>query len=78
MAPLAALTMPAPLHAALRARLDRLGPAKGVAPLGATIGREFSSVGLQAVAGEAARLSQRGRVPDATYRFKPARMQEAA
>ena len=36
------LAVPASLHASLMARLDRLGPAKGVAQIGAAIGREFS------------------------------------
>ena len=40
--PLPALAIPATLHEALMARLDRLGSAKGVAQLGATIGREFA------------------------------------
>jgi predicted ATPase len=35
-------TVPASLHASLMARLDRLGPAKEVAQIGAAIGREFS------------------------------------
>ena len=34
--------VPASLHASLMARLDRLGPAKEVAQIGAAIGREFS------------------------------------
>src|SRR5262249_19652758 len=34
--------VPASLHASLMARLDRLGPAKEVAQIGAVIGREFS------------------------------------
>jgi predicted ATPase len=90
--PLAALTIPATLHDALMARLDRLGPAKQVAQLGATIGREFSYAILQAVAAEAAAelpqqlaqlveaelLYQRGSGPDATYRFKHAMIQDAA
>ena len=37
-----ALEVPASLHASLMARLDRLGPAKEVAQIGAAIGREFS------------------------------------
>ena len=37
-----ALAVPASLHASLMARLDRLGPAKEVAQIGAAIGREFS------------------------------------
>jgi hypothetical protein len=34
--------VPASLHASLMARLDRLGPAKDMAQIGAAIGREFS------------------------------------
>ena len=44
--------VPASLHASLMARLDRLGPAKEVAQLGATVGREFSYDLLAAVARE--------------------------
>jgi predicted ATPase len=40
--PFSALAVPASLHASLMARLDRLGPAKEVAQIGAAIGREFS------------------------------------
>src|SRR5262249_57742749 len=40
--PSPALSVPASLHASLMARLDRLGPAKQVAQIGAAIGREFS------------------------------------
>ena len=47
--PSSALTVPASLHASLMARLDRLGPAKEVAQVGATIGREFSHALLAAV-----------------------------
>src|SRR5262249_45473138 len=36
------LAVPASLHASLMARLDRLGPAKEVAQIGAAVGREFS------------------------------------
>src|SRR5262249_49123925 len=39
--PSPALAVPASLHASLMARLDRLGPAKEVAQIGAVIGREF-------------------------------------
>ena len=45
-----ALAIPVTLHEALLARLDRLGSAKGVAQLGATIGREFAYALLRAVA----------------------------
>ena len=40
--PSPALAVPASLHASLMARLDRLGPAKETAQIGAAIGREFS------------------------------------
>ena len=39
--PSSAVTVPASLHASLMARLDRLGPAKEIAQIGAVIGREF-------------------------------------
>src|SRR5262249_15560468 len=48
--PLPPLAIPATLHDALLARLDRLGAAKGVAQLGATIGRSFAYDLLEAVA----------------------------
>ena len=44
------LAVPASLQASLMARLDRLGPAKEVAQIGAAIGREFSHALLAAVA----------------------------
>ena len=47
------LAVPASLHASLMARLDRLGPAKEVAQIGAVIGREFSHALLAAVAAQA-------------------------
>src|SRR6202035_58411 len=50
--PSSALTVPASLHASLMARLDRLGPAKEVAQIGAVIGREFSHALLVSVASE--------------------------
>lgn len=43
------MTIPATLHASLMARLDRLGPAKEVAQIGAAIGRDFSNSLLAAV-----------------------------
>jgi hypothetical protein len=46
------LAVPASLHASLMARLDRLGPAKEVAQIGAVIGREFSYPLLSAVVGK--------------------------
>ena len=43
------MAVPASLHASLMARLDRLGPAKEIAQIGAAIGREFSHALLAAV-----------------------------
>ena len=40
--PLPTLAIPSSLHDSLMARLDRLGPVKEVAQIGAAIGREFS------------------------------------
>jgi class 3 adenylate cyclase/DNA-binding winged helix-turn-helix (wHTH) protein/predicted ATPase len=91
-APVPALSIPATLQDALMARLDRLGTAKGVAQLGATIGREFSYALLQAIAAieegtlqhaltqlvQAEIVYQRGVVPQATYVFKHALIQEVA
>jgi class 3 adenylate cyclase/predicted ATPase len=91
--PGAALGVPATLQASLMARLDRLGPAaKGVAQIGAAIGREFSYE-LAAVVGELAEerlrealqrlvdaglIFQRGMPPAAEYLFKHALVQDAA
>jgi len=50
--PSPARAVPASLHASLMARLDRLGPAKEVAQIGAAIGREFSLSILAAVVSE--------------------------
>ena len=47
--PLPPLAIPATLHDSLMARLDRLAAVKGLAQLGATLGREFSYALLQAV-----------------------------
>jgi hypothetical protein len=47
--PSPSLAVPASLHASLMARLDRLGPAKEVAQIGAAIGREFSHALISAV-----------------------------
>ena len=44
--PFPALAVPASLHASLMARLDRLGPAREVAQIGAAIGREFRTHSL--------------------------------
>ena len=48
--PRPSVPVPATLHASLMARLDRLGPAKQVAQVGAAIGREFPYELLAAVA----------------------------
>jgi len=47
--PLPPLAIPATLHDSLMARLDRLAAVKGLAQLGATLGREFSYELFQAV-----------------------------
>jgi TOMM system kinase/cyclase fusion protein len=90
--PLPPLAIPATLQDSLTARLDRLATVKGVAQLGATLGREFTYALLQAISpvdetalqqalGQlvaAELLYQRGAPPQATYRFKHALIQEAA
>jgi class 3 adenylate cyclase/predicted ATPase len=90
--PLPPLAIPTTLHDSLMARLDRLATVKGLAQLGATLGREFSYELLQAVAPwdegtvrqglhqlvAAEFLYQRGLPPHATYLFKHALIQEAA
>ena len=48
--PSSALAVPASLQASFMARLDRLGPAKEIAQIGAAIGREFSHMLVAAVA----------------------------
>ena len=87
-----ALAVPASLHASLMARLDRLGPAKEVAQIGAVIGREFSHPVLAAVAlkdekalqsaldalTEAGLLFRQGVPPNASYLFKHALVQDVA
>jgi class 3 adenylate cyclase/predicted ATPase len=90
--PLPPLAIPATLHDSLMARLDRLAAVKGLAQLGATLGREFSYELFQAVSPwdeervrwglhqlvEAEFLYQRGLPPQATYTFKHALIQDAA
>jgi predicted ATPase len=90
--PLPTTPVPATLHASLMARLDRLGPAKAIAQIGAVAGREFSHPLLAAVARrpegelqsaldrltEAGLLFRQGIPPDATYLFKHALVQDAA
>jgi class 3 adenylate cyclase/predicted ATPase len=90
--PSPALAVPASLHASLMARLDRLGPAKDVAQIGAAIGREFSHALLSVVMHKpeadlrsaldrliaAGLLFRQGVPPHATYLFKHALVQDAA
>ncbi len=90
--PLPPLAIPATLHDSLMARLDRLATVKGLAQLGATLGREFAYDLLQAVSPldeatlqrglqqlvEAEFLYQQGLPPQATYLFKHALIQDAA
>ena len=90
--PLPPLAIPSTLHDSLMARLDRLGAVKSLAQLGATLGRAFAYVLLQAVSPwdeatlqrglhqlvEAEFLYQQGLPPQATYFFKHALIQDAA
>ena len=84
--------IPPTLQQSLMARLDRLGPAREVAQIGAVIGRDFSYQLVRAVAGmddtplqaalerlaEADILLVQGLPPEANYRFKHALIQDAA
>ena len=90
--PLPALPVPASLHASLMARLDRLGPAKELAQIGAAIGREFSHALLAALVRKpeaelgsaldrliaAGLLFRQGVPPHARYLFKHALVQDVA
>jgi class 3 adenylate cyclase/predicted ATPase len=90
--PSPALAVPASLQASLMARLDRLGPAKEVAQIGAAIGREFSYALLASVVRKPEfelqsaldRLVATGLLfpqsvpPHATYLFNHALVQDAA
>ena len=88
-----ARSVPATLHAALMARLDRLGPAvKETAQIGAVLGREFSYELIEPVAQRPERELQaalrqltdagllfcRGTAPYASYLFKHSLVQDAA
>jgi class 3 adenylate cyclase/predicted ATPase len=84
--------IPPTLQQSLMARLDRLGPAREVAQVGAVIGRGFSYGLLRAVAGiddaplqaaleklaESDILLVQGLPPQSDYRFKHALIQDAA
>jgi tetratricopeptide (TPR) repeat protein len=89
--PLPSRAIPATVEGSVMARLDRFGPEKTLAQLGATLGREFSYDVLQAisqVSGEdlqaglarlidADLITQNGLPPRATYLFKHALIQDA-
>jgi class 3 adenylate cyclase/predicted ATPase len=91
-APTPVVAVPASLQASLMSRLDRLGPAKDVAQVGAAIGREFSHMLLAAVVRKpeaelgsdldrliaAGLLFRQGTPPHASYLFKHALVQDAA
>ena len=84
--------VPASLQASLMSRLDRLGPAKDVAQVGAAIGREFPHMLLAALVRKpeqdlesdldrlmaAGLLFRQGIPPHASYLFKHALVQDAA
>ncbi len=84
--------IPPTLQQSLAARLDRLGPAREIAQIGAVLGRDFPHALLQAVAGldeaelrsalerlaDAGILFIEGDGPGANYRFKHALIQDAA
>ena len=84
--------IPPTLQQSLMARLDRLGPAREVAQIGAVIGRDFSYALVRAVAAmddaalqtmldrlaEADILLVQGLPPQSEYRFKHALIQDAA
>jgi class 3 adenylate cyclase/predicted negative regulator of RcsB-dependent stress response len=86
------IEIPGTLQDSLLARLDRLGDAKNVAQIGAVLGRVFpydlllavSEFGEEELQGQLARLVdaellyQRGSLPNATYTFKHALIQDAA
>ena len=89
---LPSMAIPSTLQDALMARLDRLKESKEVAQIGAIIGREFSydlvravtpfdetklQAGLQQLV-HAELCFQRGALPDSTYLFKHALIQDAA
>ncbi|MGY3620952.1 adenylate/guanylate cyclase domain-containing protein [Bradyrhizobium sp. USDA 10063] len=90
--PRSVVPVPASLQASLMSRLDRLGPAKDVAQVGAAIGREFPYMLLAAVVRKppaelddaldrlvtAGLLFRQGTPPLASYLFKHALVQDAA
>jgi class 3 adenylate cyclase/predicted ATPase len=91
-APTPVVKVPASLQASLMSRLDRLGPAKDVAQVGAAIDREFPHMLLAALVRKpqaelnadldrliaAGLLFRQGTPPHASYLFKHALVQDAA
>jgi class 3 adenylate cyclase/tetratricopeptide (TPR) repeat protein len=87
-----AVEVPASLHSSLLARLDRLGPAREVARIGAVIGREFDYELLRAVARisendlasaldllcDSGLVFRRGHGPEGRFLFKHVLVQDAA
>ncbi|HET6568649.1 MAG TPA: AAA family ATPase [Rhodothermales bacterium] len=86
------LAVPASLHDSLMARLDRLSPVKELAQLCSVIGREFSYELVRALSPlpedtlqkglrqlvSADLIYQQGQIPQATYTFRHALIQDAA
>ena len=86
------MEIPSTLQDSLVARLDRLGEAKMVAQIGATVGREFSYTLVTAIGEvdeesirqslvqleDSGLLYRRGIPPEATYTFKHALVRDAA
>jgi class 3 adenylate cyclase/predicted ATPase len=86
------LAIPATLTDSLMARLDRMGPFKKIAQMGATIGREFSYKTIRAVTDlpvdqlnaalihleDAGLLVRRRHAPESAYSFKHMMIQDAA
>jgi hypothetical protein len=87
-----ARAIPPTLQQSLAARLERLGPAREVAQIGAVLGRDFTHSLLRAVGGlddsalqsaldrlaDADLIIAEGAGPQANYRFKHALIQDAA
>jgi class 3 adenylate cyclase/tetratricopeptide (TPR) repeat protein len=90
--PLPPPAVPTSLSASLLARLDRMAPVRGVAQIGAALGRQFSHELISAVAPipqqqlddalaqlvTAGLIFRRSSPPDAQYTFKHALVQDAA
>ncbi len=90
--PVPGLAIPTSLQDSFAARLDRLGPVRELAQIGAVLGRSFAYDLVLAVSmiddpklqeglsrlRDAEILFQRGTTPNATYTFKHALLQDAA